>query len=105
MIVGIAEIHLQRIVINVAYGNVRFDLRNPEGFKLEPCHRARGVLGQSLIDVQADFASGGHGAGNQMLGDDFLGEVHVLSFRVERVEAAGRAAEKTLGAKKSNLPG
>ena len=105
VVVGVAEVHLERVVIHVAQGNVGLDPWDAQSLELEPCHSPGGVLGQGLVDAQTDFASGRHGAGNKVTADDFLCEVHMLPFCLDCVEAEGRTPTGPAGAKGDNLRG
>ena len=105
VVVRVAEVHLERVVVHVAQGNIGLDPGDAQGFELEPRHGPGGVLGQGLVDAQTDFASGRHGAGNKVTADDFLCEVHMLPFCLDCVEAEGRTPTGPAGAKGDNLRG
>ena len=77
VIVRIAEIHLQRVVIHIAQGQFGLHPGQPERLELKPGHCSRRVLGQRLIDAQADLAAGGHVAASKVGANDFVRQIHL----------------------------
>ena len=57
MIVHIFKIGLQRVVIDVRNGELRFDAGDADRFELEISHRSRRILRQCLIDADRDIVS------------------------------------------------
>ena len=80
MVVGIAEPHLQRIVIHIAYRKLGTNGREAQGFKLKPGHGARGVLRKRLIHTKPDFLSGDHLPFHQVGTDNLVSNVHGKTF-------------------------
>jgi hypothetical protein len=60
VIVGILEIGLDQVVVHVLDRDVRLDALETQGFQFQHHQRAGGVLGQGLVDAQADFLAGDH---------------------------------------------
>ena len=75
VVVGVAETHLQGVVVHVADGELGAHPGQSDGLELEIGHGAGGVLGQRLVDAQRDFAARDHLAGNKVVLDDLLGHV------------------------------
>ena len=57
VIVGVFKPGLQGVVINIRHRPLGLDTRHTHRFKLQIGHRTGRVLGQRLIDLQADFAA------------------------------------------------
>ncbi len=74
VVVRVAETHLKGVVVNVADRQVCADLADADGFELEPCHGAGGVLCQCLVDAQTDFFSGDHLAADEVFLNDLVGD-------------------------------
>ena len=66
MVVGVLEIGLQHVVVDVADRELGAHSRQAHGLELQVGHRAGGVLGQRLVDAHADLAAGFHLAGDEM---------------------------------------
>ncbi len=60
MIVRILEVFLDQIVIHVLGGKLGACLIEAHGFQLEHDHRAGRILGQGLVDADADLIAGSH---------------------------------------------
>jgi len=75
VIVRVFKADLNRIVVDVADGELRADPGDVHGFKLQISQGARGVLGERLVDADADFPAGREGAVNQMTGEDLFHNV------------------------------
>ena len=55
MVVGVLEADLHRVVVDVAHGNVRLHAGNAHRLELEVRHRAGRILGEGLVDVDAEL--------------------------------------------------
>ena len=56
MIIGVAEIGLQQLVIDVAHRQLGAHAWHAHGLELQVTQRAEGILGQRLIDAQGDLS-------------------------------------------------
>ena len=72
MVVRIAEIRLDHVVVDVGHRTLGAHAGQTHGLEFEPHHRTRGILGQSLIDLDGDLLSGDHVARDQVIGDDLV---------------------------------
>ncbi len=75
VIVSVFKADLNRVVVDVAHRQLRADPGNVHGFKLQISHGARGVLGEGLVDADADFPAGREVAVHQMFGQNFFHDV------------------------------
>jgi hypothetical protein len=69
------ETLLQHAMIHVGYGELGLDLRYSHRLKLQICHRACGILRESLIDPETYLFAWYHFPGNEMFPDNFLGKI------------------------------
>jgi len=74
MIVGVAESHLQHVVVDVADRRFDLDPRNSYRLELKPGHRTRCVLGQYLVDLHGDVFAGASLAADKVLFYDLLSQ-------------------------------
>jgi len=70
VVVGVAEVGLEGVVINVADRKLGGHPRRIHGLELEPRHSTRRVLGEGLIDGDGDLGARGHVARDEVLGKD-----------------------------------
>lgn len=75
MVVGIFEIFLDQVVIDVLGGQLGLDPGQAEAFELEHDEGAGGVLGKRLVDLERDLLAWVHPAVDEMGVDEFLGDV------------------------------
>ena len=64
MIVRVFKADLDRIMINIADGQLGFYFGHIHGIKLQIGHGSCGILSQGLVDTNADFFSGHKIAGD-----------------------------------------
>ena len=74
VVVGVAEVRLQQVVVDVLRRDLRADLRDAELLELEHHHRPGGVLRERLVDPQPDLAPGGQLALEQVRSDQLVGD-------------------------------
>jgi len=74
MVVGVLEADLDRVVVDVAHRELRAHPADPHGLELQVGHGARGVLGERLVDTDADFAAGDDPARHQVGLDELSGQ-------------------------------
>ena len=72
VVIGVFKAALQCIMVNVGHTALCFYPWYAHGLKLQIGHGSRGVLGQSLVDAQADILAHIHLAADQMVRNDFL---------------------------------
>ena len=75
VVVGILEIRLQQIVIDVLGRHLGLGPGNLHGLKLQHHHGSGGILGQGLIDAQSNFLPRRHFPVHQVSLDQLLGNV------------------------------
>ncbi len=80
VVVGVFKTDLDGIVVDIADRQLSFHLRDVHGFKLQIGHGARGVLGEGLVDANADFPARREDAVNQMIGEDLFHNVFSHGF-------------------------
>ena len=68
MVIGVFKPGLQGVVIDVADGEFGFHLGDADGFELEIGHRSGSVLGQGLVNPDADFPAFDQVADDQVFG-------------------------------------
>jgi hypothetical protein len=73
VVVGIFEIGLQQIMIDVLGREFGFDTIEIHRFQFQHNHGAGGILRERLVDLQTYFFPGSHRSGNQMALDKFMG--------------------------------
>ena len=73
MVVPVFETGLEHIVIHIGNGKARFNSRDPQSLKLQPGHRAGGILQKILVDFDGNLLPRLHLAVNPMGGNYFLG--------------------------------
>ena len=72
VVVGVAEVPLDHVVVDVADGKLRPDPVDAHGLELEAGHRPRGILGQRLVHPDTDSLPLDHFPLDKMGPDDFL---------------------------------
>ena len=72
VVVGVHEPVLEGVVVNVAHGELGGDTIDVEGFELQVGHRAGGVLGECLVDLDGDLLSRAQGARDEVLLEDSI---------------------------------
>jgi hypothetical protein len=72
VVVGVLETGLEHVVVDVGDRALSAYARYSEGFELQIRHRTRGVLRESLINVQCYLGTRRHVAGDKVTFDDFL---------------------------------
>ena len=72
VVVGVLEADLDRVVVDVAHRELGAHAVDPHGLELQVGHGARCVLGERLVDADADFAAGLDAARDEMGLDEFL---------------------------------
>jgi len=70
MIVGVAEISLQHIVVGITDRQLCAHSRQAQSLELQVGHSAGGVLGEGLVDTQADLDAGLELAADEVFADD-----------------------------------
>jgi hypothetical protein len=75
MIVGILEIGLEQVVIDVLRGELGLDSGKVHRFELKHHHGSGGILGKSLVNFKAGLLSGFHAALDQMAADQLLADI------------------------------
>src|SRR4030067_325332 len=58
VVVGVAKVGLEHVVVHVADRQLGAHPRQAHGLELEPGHRAGGVLGEGLVEVDGDIFAG-----------------------------------------------
>ena len=58
MVIGILESHLDGVVVHIADGKLVAHMIKPKRLELKVCHRAGGILGESLVYVYVNACSG-----------------------------------------------
>ena len=76
VVVGIFKAGLQGVVVDVSDAALGFDPRHAHRFKFQVGHGAGSVLGEGLVDLNADFLSLYHFAVHQMGAEDFFCNCH-----------------------------
>ena len=76
MIIGIPEIGLQKIVIDILNCRFNFDMIDIHRLQLKHDQRSGGILLEDLVNPQAYFASGIHLSGEEMGFNEFMGYIH-----------------------------
>jgi hypothetical protein len=69
VVIGVFEVGLDQVVVDVLGREFRLDAGQAQGFKGEHNHGAGGVLGEGLVNADANFAAGDHLAFQQVRGD------------------------------------
>ena len=82
MIIGVAEISLQQLVIDVAHRQLGAHARHAHGLELQITQRSEGILGQGLIDAQRNLGPRGHIAADQVGFDELMSEVHGIDSQL-----------------------
>jgi hypothetical protein len=87
VVVGVLEAHLQRVVVDVTYGEVRFYFVGAHGLELEIGHGAGRVLRQRLVDADGHRRARARLPLYQVGVEDFLGQrlPHIVTSRAARV--------------------
>ncbi len=75
VVVGVLEIRLDQVVIDVLAGHVDLDAVEPHGLQRQHSQGRGGVLQQHLIGPEADLGARRHVAVDQGAGDQLAGEV------------------------------
>ena len=88
VIVGVLEVLLQQVVIDVLRGYLGPHAVEAHRLELEHHQRAGGVLGQRLIDAKADLFPAVHAALREVCSDELLGDVH-RAHQSRKVRACG----------------
>ena len=78
MVVGVAGVDLEYLVVDVADRELRLDAGHAHRLELQVGQGAGGVLGQRLVDSDADLLAGHHLADDEMLGDQLPRQVLFL---------------------------
>jgi len=73
VVVRVLEVRLEHVVIHVADRQLGLHTRNADGLELQVGHCAGRVLGQGLVNADADLRSFPQLALDDMRGDDLLG--------------------------------
>ena len=81
VVVRVFKTGLQRVVVDVGHAPAGLHPADPHGFKLKIRHRAGAVLGQGLVNPDGNFLSGRQFPADQMVGQNFLCQVHAASLR------------------------
>ena len=76
MVVGVAEVGLQEVVVHVLRGELGPHPVQVHRLELQHHHGPGGVLGERLVDPDADLRSGHQLALDEVTGDQLLGDVH-----------------------------
>ena len=82
VVVGVAEAHLQGVVVHVADREFGLDPGQTDGLPLQVGHGARGVLGQGLVYRDGHFLAGAHVPVDEVRRNDLMGKAlfHESSF-------------------------
>src|SRR5699024_609531 len=75
VVFGVLAAGLKQIVVHVLDRHFGLCALQAQCLQLQHHHRARGVLGERLVDSQGDFGAGRHLAGHQMGGNELLRNV------------------------------
>ena len=75
MVLRVSAVGLQRVVVDVMHGHFRSCAIESLRLQLEHDKRSGRVLGQGLVNAQADFGPRYHLPHNQVGCDEFLGDV------------------------------
>ena len=70
MVVGILEVDLEDVVVDVDHGRLDLHAIDAEGLELHHRHRPRRVLGERLIDPQCDLLTGDELAALEVVFED-----------------------------------
>ena len=89
VVVGVAEVGLEDVVVDVLGRHLGVRPVEAHRLELEHDHRARGVLGECLVDPDADLGAGGHLAVDDVLGDELLRNVSSHGPQPGRPAAGG----------------
>ena len=72
MVIGVSEVRLYQVVVNVAYGKLCLYPVDTNGLKFKVCHGACGVLGKGLVYLYGNRLARAHLALNNVGGDDLF---------------------------------
>ena len=75
MVLRILAVGLQQVVVDVLHGNLRARAIQSQRLQLQHDQGPGRVLGEGLVDVQADFGPRHHLPGDQVRCDEFLCDV------------------------------
>ena len=75
VIVGVLVVLLDEVVVDVLGGQFGLDAVEAHRLQLQHDQRAGGVLGQGLVDADADLLAGLHPPFDQVRLDEFLGDI------------------------------
>jgi len=75
VVIGIFAVCLKDVVIHVLGCQFHIDRIEPEGFKFQHGHGSRGILKQSMVNLDTDFLSGNESAIDHVVFYDLLSEV------------------------------
>jgi hypothetical protein len=75
VVVGVLEVGLQQVVVDVLGRQVSLDPVDAECFEFEHRHGAGGVLQQGVVDFYGDFLAGAQLTFDQVGGNDLLCQI------------------------------
>jgi len=74
MVIGVTEVRLQHIMVNIRDRKLGSHSVDSHSFELKECHSAGGVLSERLVNANADFLAWREFTFNQMLLENLVGE-------------------------------
>ena len=81
VVVGVAEVGLQEVVVDVLHRDLRAHPVQVHGLQLEHDDGSGGVLGERLVDAEPDLGTRRHLPLDQVVSDQLLGDTAVSRYR------------------------